>query len=82
MPPQAAEGIQIARILKFRHVYAIFWLKIAFLRKLAKRGAKHLSLFVHGGCAPASITQKQPNHGQVSVHGQPKFVKGQQPYVQ
>ena len=41
------------------------------------------SLFlVHGGCPPASITQKRPNHGQVSVHGEPKFIEGQQPYVQ
>ena len=37
---------------------------------------------VHGGCPPASITQKRPNHGQVSVHSEPKFVEGQQPYVQ
>ena len=37
---------------------------------------------VHGGCPPASITQKRPNHGQVSVHGEPKFIEGQQPYVQ
>ena len=37
---------------------------------------------VHGGCPPASITQKRPNHGQVSVHGEPKFIQGQQPYVQ
>ena len=36
---------------------------------------------VHGGCPPASITEKRPNHGQVSVHGEPKFIKGQQPYV-
>ena len=34
---------------------------------------------VHGGCPPASITQKRPNHGQVSVHGEPKFIEGQQP---
>ena len=39
-------------------------------------------LLVHGGCPPASITQKRPNHGQVSVHGEPKFIEGQQPYVQ
>ena len=38
--------------------------------------------FVHGGCPPASITQKGPNHGQVSVHGEPKFIEGQQPYAQ
>ena len=37
---------------------------------------------VHGGCPPASITQKRPNHGEVSVHGEPKFIEGQQPYVQ
>ena len=37
---------------------------------------------VQGGCPPASITQKRPNHGQVSVHGEPKFIEGQQPYVQ
>ena len=37
---------------------------------------------VHGGCPPACITQKRPNHGQVSVHGEPKFIEGQQPYVQ
>ena len=37
---------------------------------------------VHGGCPPASITQKRPNHGQVSVHGEPKFIEGQQQYVQ
>ena len=37
---------------------------------------------VHGGCPPASITQKRPNHGQVSVHGEPKFIEGQQPYDQ
>ena len=37
---------------------------------------------VHGGCPPVSITQKRPNHGQVSVHGEPKFIEGQQPYVQ
>ena len=37
---------------------------------------------VHAGCPPASITQKRPNHGQVSVHGEPKFIEGQQPYVQ
>ena len=40
------------------------------------------SFLVHGGCPPASITQKRPNHGQVSVHGEPKFIEGQQPYVQ
>ena len=40
------------------------------------------SLLVHGGCPPASITQKRPNHGQVSVHGERKFIEGQQPYVQ
>ena len=38
--------------------------------------------FLHGRCPPASITQKRPNHGQVSVHGEPKFIKRQQPYVQ
>ena len=46
---------------------------------------KHISyafFLVHGGCPPASITQKRPNHGQVSVHGEPKFIEGQQPYVQ
>ena len=37
---------------------------------------------VHGGCPPASITQKRPNQGQVSVHGEPKLIEGQQPYVQ
>ena len=37
---------------------------------------------VHGGCPPASITQKRPNHGQVSVHGELEFIEGQQPYVQ
>ena len=37
---------------------------------------------VHGGCPPASITQKRPTHGQVSVHGEPKSIEGQQPYVQ
>ena len=37
---------------------------------------------VHGCCPPASITQKRPNHGQVSVYGEPKFIEGQQPYVQ
>ena len=37
---------------------------------------------VHGDCPPASITQKRPNDGQVSVHGEPKFIEGQQPYVQ
>ena len=38
----------------------------------------YLLLFlVHGGCPPASITQKRPNHGQVSVHGEPKFIEGQ-----
>ena len=41
-----------------------------------------ISFLVHGGCPPASITQKRPNHGQVSVHGEPKFIEGQQPYVQ
>ena len=41
-----------------------------------------LLFLVHGGCPPASITQKRPNHGQVSVHGEPKFIEGQQPYVQ
>ena len=41
-----------------------------------------LFFLVHGGCPPASITQKRPNHGQVSVHGEPKFIEGQQPYVQ
>ena len=41
-----------------------------------------LHFLVHGGCPPASITQKRPNHGQVSVHGEPKFIEGQQPYVQ
>ena len=40
------------------------------------------AFLVHGGCPPASITQKRPNHGQVSVHGEPKFIEGQQPYVQ
>ena len=40
------------------------------------------TFLVHGGCPPASITQKRPNHGQVSVHGEPKFIEGQQPYVQ
>ena len=34
---------------------------------------------MHGGCPPASITQKRPNHGQVSIHGEPKFIEGQQP---
>ena len=33
---------------------------------------------MHGGCPPASITQKRPNHGQVSVHGEPKLIEGQQ----
>ena len=42
----------------------------------------HPFFLVHGGCPPASITQKRPNHGQVSVHGEPKFIEGQQPYVQ
>ena len=37
---------------------------------------------VHGGCPPASKTQKQPNHGQLSAHGEPKFIEGEQPYVQ
>ena len=37
---------------------------------------------VHGGCPPACITQKRPNHGQGSVHGEPKCIEGQQPYVQ
>ena len=41
-----------------------------------------LSFLVHGGCPPASITKKRPNHGQESVHGEPKFIEGQQPYVQ
>ena len=41
-----------------------------------------LVFLVHGGCPPASITQKRPNHRQVSVHGEPKFIEGQQPYVQ
>ena len=42
----------------------------------------HQFFLVHGGCPPASITQKRPNHGQVSVHAEPKFIEGQQPYVQ
>ena len=42
----------------------------------------HAVFLVHGGCPPASITQKRPNHGQVSVQGEPKFIEGQQPYVQ
>ena len=37
---------------------------------------------MHPGCPPAGITHKQPDHGQVSVHGEPKFIEGQQPYVQ
>ena len=41
-----------------------------------------LTLLVHGGCPPASITEKRPNHGQVSVHGELKFIEGQQQYVQ
>ena len=45
-------------------------------------GTNECFLLVHGGCPPASITQKRPNHGQVSVHGEPKFIEGQQPYVQ
>ena len=36
---------------------------------------------LHRGCPLASITQKRPNHGQVSVHGERKFIEGQQPYV-
>ena len=43
---------------------------------------KTLIFLVHRGCPPASITQERPNHGQVSVHGEPKFIEGQQPYVQ
>ena len=43
---------------------------------------KEAYFLVHGGCPLASITQKRPNHGQVSVHGEPKFIEGQQPYVQ
>ena len=44
--------------------------------------AMQCCFLVHGGCPPASITQKRPNNGQVSVHGEPKFIEGQQPYVQ
>ena len=43
---------------------------------------RRVVFLVHGGCPSASITQKQPNHGQVSVHGEPKFIEGEQPYVQ
>ena len=35
-------------------------------------GASGQTFLVHGGCPPASITQKRPNHGQVSGHGEPK----------
>ena len=38
--------------------------------------------FMHVGCPPARLTHKRPDHGQVSVHGEPKFIEGQQPYVQ
>ena len=46
------------------------------------------ALIVVGKCAfsmhrvtpLASITQSQPDHGQTSVHGEPKFIEGQQPY--
>ena len=36
---------------------------------------------MHGGCPLAIITHKRPDHRQVSVHGEPKFIEGQQPYV-
>ena len=38
-----------------------------------------LLVLMHGGCPPASITHKRPDHGQVSVHGKPTFIEGQQP---
>ena len=46
------------------------------------RSVRCFAFLVHGGCPQACITQKRPNHGQVSVHGEPKFIEGQQPYVQ
>ena len=32
---------------------------------------------MHGGCPPAGIAHKRPDHGQVNVHGEPKFIEGQ-----
>ena len=51
-------------------------------RRMVHIHLQGVPLLVHGGFPPASITQKRPNHGQVSVHGEPKFIEGQQPYVQ
>ena len=35
-----------------------------------------------GGSTLVSIPQKRPDQGRASVHGEPKFIEGQQPYVQ
>ena len=49
---------------------------------LARLSRSEGCFFGAWGLPPACITQKRPNHGQVSVHGEPKFIEGQQPYIQ